>query len=79
MSFNEWAQYIPDGEIQPFGADSITIDGEQVPDFDMDNLVYKIKYPFGTTHIPTVEATSDKYDVSVEQADTMPVSYTHLC
>lgn len=74
MSFNEWAQYIPDGEIQPFGVDSITIDGEQVPDFDMDNLVYKIKYPFGTTHIPTVEATSDKYDVSVEQATTMPGS-----
>lgn len=72
MPFEEWKNYIPDGEIEPFGVDSITINGEPVEGFMMDNISYKYKYPFGTTEIPVIDAVSEKYDVSVEQATTMP-------
>lgn len=73
---DQWESLIPDGEYAPLELDSITVDGEPVADFDPSNSIYKQKYEFGRTEIPQVEATSQNYDVTVEQATSLPGTAT---
>ena len=53
---------------------SITVDGEEIADFDPKALTYDIALPEGTTTIPTIDATAYNEDAQVLliQATTLP-------
>ena len=53
---------------------SITVDGEEIADFDPKALTYNIALPEGTTTIPTISATAynEEAQVLLIQATTLP-------
>ncbi|MCI6324491.1 MAG: leucine-rich repeat domain-containing protein [Bacteroidales bacterium] len=53
---------------------SITVDGEEIADFDPKVLTYDIALPEGTTTIPTIDATAynEEAQVLLIQATTLP-------
>lgn len=72
LPLSEWKHSIPDGELIPFGLNEIKVNGEPIDEYDIAQRIYKIKYPFGTTEIPRVEATSEAFDVEVINPDSLP-------
>ena len=64
---------IPDGEIVVPRLTDLTVDGQTVENFSPLATNYKVVLPYGTTTVPTVNATAeDGYTVEITQAAALP-------
>lgn len=67
-SIDEWT--VPDGEIPHI--DTLSADGNRILDYDKYSTSCTLYYEKPQDKAPVIDATSEKYDLSVTQADAVP-------